>query len=274
MFQFREKGAILLIVVLAVIVVSTVGLSVISRSITSLRSSTEDIESQKASAAAEAGIERATQSDTSVTAIISGSLSNNATFETEITPLRGNEFKVYGGNIITQGEGADIWLSGYAEDSSVYSNPWSGSLSIYWGEESTTACSNASTAPAALEIIIILGPKANPTSRKYAYDPCSARSNENKFTLVSLGSGRNIDGKDFLYGVNIPNFSQGLIMRIVPIYKNTTAGIWVPPPGSPLPLQGAVFKSTGKSNLATHKLVTFEGYPQLPNFQYGLFVPD
>ena len=58
----KQKGQVLLIVVLVMIVALTVGLSLISRSITNLRTSTEEAESQKALAAAEAGIEQALES--------------------------------------------------------------------------------------------------------------------------------------------------------------------------------------------------------------------
>src|SRR3989344_4715713 len=59
----RQAGQILLIVILVIVISSTVGLSLVSRSITSLRTSTEEAEPQKAFSAAEAGIERALQGD-------------------------------------------------------------------------------------------------------------------------------------------------------------------------------------------------------------------
>ena len=55
----NNSGQAILLVVLVMIVGLTVGLSVVSRSIVSIKTSTEEADSQKALAAAEAGIEKA-----------------------------------------------------------------------------------------------------------------------------------------------------------------------------------------------------------------------
>src|SRR3989344_9543942 len=73
----RQAGQILLIVILVIVISSTVGLSLVSRSITSLRTSTEEAESQEALAAAEAGGERALQGNISIGSTITQDFTNN-----------------------------------------------------------------------------------------------------------------------------------------------------------------------------------------------------
>lgn len=261
-----EAGQVLLIVILVIIVASTIGLSLASRSVISLRTSTEEAESQKALAAAEAGIERMIQGDISVAASLHGdNPSNNSKYDVGYVEVKGDNFLMSGGNSLPKDEGADLWLSTYSSNpSSNYTGQWSGNLSIYWGEDTATPCNNS-----ALEIIIISGSTSSPALTRYAYDPCEDRRNTNKFSSPS--SGTIIDAKTFLYGVNINNISSGLIARIIPIYGNASVGVKSNPA---LPLQGYKIDSTGTSGQASRKLTVFKGHPEayLPYLSYGLFV--
>src|SRR3989344_2066165 len=87
----RQKGQVLLIVVLVMIVALTVGLSLISRSVTNLRTSTEEAESQKALAAAEAGVEQALKLGTAPAGDRNLG-SNNTTYSTKVTAISGASF--------------------------------------------------------------------------------------------------------------------------------------------------------------------------------------
>ena len=58
----NQKGQILLIVVLAMVVALTVGLAVAAGSITNLRNSQQEVDSQRALSAAETGMEQALRS--------------------------------------------------------------------------------------------------------------------------------------------------------------------------------------------------------------------
>jgi hypothetical protein len=268
MFCKKQNGQILLIVMLVVIVASTIGLSLASRSITSLRTSTEEAESQKALAAAEAGIERALQGSIPLATSNTGS-GNNPGYDTQVNQVSGGSFLVNGGNAITKDEGVDLWLATYNSDSNLnYGSPWSGNLYVYWGDSSGN-CKNA-----AIEIIVVSGPKNNPTSKRYAFDSCSSRGNG--FTSPPITTPKDITSngitKKFPYGAMI-GITDGLIARIVPIYGNAYAGV---EGSSVLPLQGYVITSIGKSGQANRKITVFKGYPQtyLPYLSYGLFVAN
>lgn len=257
----NEKGQILLIVVLVMIVSLTVGLSVASRSITNLRTSTEEVSSQKALSAAEAGIEQSILSNAPIT---SGAIStDNTTYKTDVTEVLGTSFLIKGGNTIAKDEGADIWLSDYSKDSAkLYLNPWSGNLTIYWGN-SSDSCSNP-----ALEIVIVYGTKNSPKINRYAFDPCPSRVSSNHFTPAL--SGGNIEGVNFSSSTPPIGVSSGLIAKIIPLYSLGQVGVVG---DVALPSQGFIIDATGKSGNTVQKINAFNGYPELAAqfFSYGLF---
>jgi len=258
-----EAGQILLVVVLVVIVVTTIGLSLASRSITSLRTSTEEAESQKALAAAEAGVERLLENSAPTTeGTIGGSLAN-ANYSATVHQLSATSFLMNGGNPVPKDEGADLWFTVYSSDpnpANRYQNPWNGTLNVYWGTDSTP-CNNP-----ALEIIIVTGTANSPVSKRYVYDPCLSRRNENNFGAPPSGGGMTL-----LYGSGDIIVNGGLIARVVPLYGSTTVGV---NGTTALPLQGSVINSTGTSGQTSRKIRVFKGYPQtyLPYLSYGLFV--
>ncbi len=256
----NEGGQILLIVVLVMIVSLTVGLSVASRSITNLRTSTEEVSSQKALAAAEAGIEQSILSNAS---IASSAISSDTTYKTDVTEVLGTSFLVKGGNIIAQDEGADIWLSKYSKNPvELYQNPWTGNLTLYWGN-SSDSCSNP-----ALEIVIVSGTKISPKINRYAFDPCLARASSNHFPQAL--SGGSVEGVNFLFSTPPISISSGLIAKIIPLYSLGQIGVVG---SSPLPSQGFIIDSTGESGNTVRKFNVFNGYPELAAqyFSYGLF---
>ncbi|MFH1187167.1 MAG: hypothetical protein V1697_03285 [Candidatus Levyibacteriota bacterium] len=262
-FLRDQKGQILLIVVLAMVVALTIGLAVASKSIIGLRTSTEQAESQKALSAAEAGIEQLLK--TSLNTTLSGDLANNTSFSTVATQISGLEFLLSGGVLILRNDGTDIWLSDYSSDLSlIYLNQWTGILTLRWGDNSG-ACNNA-----ALEVVVISGTKANPVLTKYAVDPCQDRANTNNLTYVSGNQGT-ISGRTFYYASSI-TITNGLIARVVPLYENTSIGV----SGTvALPNQGSVISSSGKSGETERKVTVFRGYPKVPSelFPYNLFTP-
>lgn len=256
-----QRGQVLLTIVLIMVIGLTVGLSLASRSITNLRTSQEEATSQQALSAAEAGIEQATKNNVS---IANGSFLNNTTYNTSITQVSGVNFLLNGGNLIAKDDGIDLWLSDYSTDSaSLYQNPWSGTLSFYFGI-SSNGCDES-----ALEIIVLSGSRANPVSKKYAFDPCVARSSGNNFASVS--SGGTVSDKSFPFKATI-NVVSGLIARLVPLYKSTPIGVLG---DSALPAQGSIVTSVGTSGNTSRKITVFQGFPTLPSeyFPYGLFAP-
>ena len=175
----KEKGQVLLLVVLVMVVSLTVGLSVASRSVVNVRTSSEEVDTQKALAAAEAGIEQILQS-TDITPR-SGELLETTNFTTSVTEVGGLDsadepFILNGGSLVLSGgDGIDVWLVDHNNENGdpEYNSSWSGTLlSIYWGN-SNVDCSNAAVEIAVIEQESALTPPFKLT--RYAYDPCNDR---------------------------------------------------------------------------------------------------
>lgn len=283
MTHSNQQGQALLIVVLVMVVSLTIGLSVVSRSITNLRVTNEQEQSQRAFSAAEAGIEQALK--TGVGIAEEKSLGNNASIKSLTVEQVGgiSTFLLNGGNIVPKDEGTDVWLS----NSPDYSSPKSPEhFSLYWGSPNDNCTTSL---PAAIEVIVISGGKNSPTSTRYAFDPCSRG---NSFTTPESGSTSEytIAGKTFKYrtpvnGNDRITVNSGLIARIIPLYANAVVGVDTCNPGNRqpcsnnpnniLPLQAKKLESTGVSGTTTRKITVFQGFPKLPSqfFQYILFSP-
>jgi hypothetical protein len=264
------RGQMLLIVVLVMVVILTVGLSTASRTITNIRVSTDEEDSERAFSAAEAGLEQALGRDLSV----SGTLDNTSSYSTNIIQLSGREFLINNNLAVLKDDAADVWLSNYPN----YTNPYSGNMTIYWGAAGNNcSTSEATNTMAALDIIIISGTRINPQVTHYPVDPCAARRTGNNFGNAQGGG--TIGGRNFPYRTTI-TVNSGLIARIIPLYASTPIGVQACNGGggscSVLPGQGTLIESTGISENAQRKIVTFRSYPKLPTelFPFVLFSPN
>jgi Tfp pilus assembly protein PilX len=262
----NQSGQALLVIVLVMVVALTIGLSVVSRTITNLRNTRDQASSQKALSAAEAGVEQAIKNGVAGVPI-AGSYSGNTSYTTTIGQVLGTTLLLNGGNAVPKSDAVYVWLYD-ATGSPPATGPWSGSLTVYWGDNSGD-CNNA-----ALEISIISGSKANPAMSRYGVDPCSTRASTNHFTNVSSSVNPPISGVSLNYKYTIPvTITNGFLIRVDPIYANAFIGVT----GSvALPSQGKTITSTGTSDVTTKRKVTvYQGYPEIPVefFPYTLFRP-
>jgi len=274
--KHRQKGQVLLIVILTLVVALTIGLSIASRSISNIKISKQNEESQKAFQAAEAGVQQALRQLQSGENISGGdnNLSNQSSYSVEDFEIK--ETRNNGGILINNGEmvdqavGHDIWLSDYPS----YANPpVTRTLTIYWGENTQNRCSGSGSAiDPALELLLLFTPTGNvnnPDFRKYVVDPCArVQSPEN----ARIGAGRIINGVTFRhsYVLNITGATRnGLIVKAIPIYNATLIAAAASPA---LPAQGKIIASTGVSGDTARKVEYFIAYPQIPNelFPYAI----
>lgn len=280
-----QKGQVLLIVVLVMVVALSVGLSIASRSITNLRITSEEENSQKAFTAAEAGIEEAIKANPpgknvgSNPVIANESLGNNANIQqVSIQEIKNTtDILVNNGNVVPQDDGADIWLTNYNSDyTKLYQPPyWSGTLTFYWGSSSDVCSATASqNTQAAIEVVVISGVRNNPRIDRFAYDQCPGRLAVNKFSVANTGTytlNTTNGQKTFHYQAVIPNVQNGLIARVIPLYAQTS--IWVNGTQN-FPSQGRIVTATATSDTTTRKISYFQGYETLPSeFFYSLFSP-
>lgn len=266
----NEKGQILLIVVITMIVALTVGLSIASRTVTELRLSRQNEESQRAFNAAEAGIDRALQQqvlqDGGAIDALPGLLGNNSEFLVSATPYDGSQILLNNGEDVDQDIGADVWLSNYPDFSGQIV---SGRLVIYWGDEDQSSCTESDIVRPALEIALMQGNIANPQIVKYLYDTCSGRT-QGTLDGATLGSQTvdGIPGYTFTNRIATPiQITNGIIMKIIPLYNSTVVAIVAENlSGQPiaLPSQGSVIESTGTSGETVRRITYYQSYPQMP----------
>ena len=297
----RQGGQVLLVVVLVIIVASTIGLSVASRSITNIRTSTEEAESQKALSAAEAGIERAIQGSIPI-GVQGQNPSNNSSYVAKVTPVESSSFIINGQsavlnaagdvintipNTVPKDEGADVWFVDHnANGDPIYSRPKPiNFVNLYWGT-SSEECGNINSMPA-IQVIVVTRDQSEPNeikSYRYVYDSCNRGNN---FTKAEDAGNYKINGAPgitFKYKTPQNDLGRGIkdivLMRVIPIYKDAVIGIDTCNPGGQnceaLPSQGYIISSTGTSGQANRKITVFKGYPQtyLPYLSYGLFVAN
>lgn len=261
-----SSGQVLLLVVIVMVVVLTVGLSVASRTITNLKLAKQDEDSQKAFQAASAGIDK----------YINASASNPAQetllsskFDTNITNVGGGVTSLILNNNekVDQDRGIDVWLSNYPD----YTSPYTGSFTVYWATATETNCNagaGSATSPA-LEILLLHNTRNSPILAKYVYDACPARISGNGFASPAVGP-VTINGTVFQYRVALPAITNGLIMKIIPVYNSTRIAIVGSFPG--FPPQGKLIESVGTAGDTTRKISYYESYPQIPNeiFPYAI----
>ena len=273
----EQRGQALLIVVLVMVIALTVGLSLASRSITNLRNSTDEANSQAAFTAAEAGVEQAVKlGDVNGASILSGvslnDKNNSKISNVDISLIDGSKFLMNNGNPIFQDDGTDIWLSPHSDDpTQLFTQAWNGLLTINWGTN-TDSCSEP-----AIEILIVSGTRVSPTITKYAYDSCAARRATNSFKQPPQSGAFTVNGANgsatFNYRTSI-TVTNGLLARVTPLYAAGVVGVI----GNGLPVQGKIITSTGTAGVSSlqtvRKISFFQGYDSLPSeFFYSFFSP-
>lgn len=269
-YKEYQRGQALLIVVLVMVTVLTIGLSLVARTITNVRITQEEENSERAFSAAEAGIERSLTSNVEV----SGNFQNGTSYQTSVAKLVGLDFLFNNGSPILKDNAADILLTDYPN----YSQSWNGNVTLYWGDSSEVcASSEFDNTAAALEILVISGTKLNPVMTRYFVDPCSSRASVNNFEYIS-GSGGAIRGKQFAHKKTL-NVASGMIIRVIPLYAPTALGANgcdnLNANCLALPSQGSVIESLGTADTTQRKVISFVGYPQLPIeiFPFVMFSP-
>lgn len=260
--DFNSSGQVLLIVVVTMIVALTAGLTIASRTITNLKLSKQNEESQKAFQAASAGIEKFLNAATGSEG--SGEL-DEASFQTTVLTQDSDEYLLNNGAAIDQDRGMDIWLSTHPD----FSNQFDGTFTLHFGsaignDTQDCAVTSGRNVMPALEIVILTGTVTNPSVAKYVYDPCDARRAANNFN-AGTSTSVNIGGINLSNGTGAISVTNGLIARVIPLYNSAVIGInWAPSGGLPIPIQGKLLESTGKSGETQRRIVYFESLPQIP----------
>lgn len=274
-----QKGQILLIVVLTMIVALTVGLSIAARVVTELKLSKQNEESQRAFQAAESGIQQTLIRQSSISIPIP--LGNNASFSTTYTADTGTAIVMNNGLAVDQAVGADVWLSDYSPDPAlIFKNPMGAGnpvvITMYWGSPSQNSCSSSggdSVAPA-IEVVLLQGTAANPVIQKSIFESNGCTRISNAVEGITGGGPFTLKNVRFLNSASLTfngsALSNGLVMKVIPIFNSSIIGFQSAVVS--FPPQGSVVTSTGTSGDTVRKVAYYQSYPQLPLeiFPYSL----
>jgi len=281
-FKFQinlDKGQVVIILVLITVVGLTIGLSLISRTITDIRISSQIEQSGKALSAAEAGIESALKG-----AVVGGPTGTvnlpDATATYNVQSL-GGVSSVYTIPLTEVGRTHTIWLIAHNEDGTINESDPNAfgankELDVCWG-------SNVSnTAALVMSIFYKHTPDNTYKVAKTAYDPLG-RGN---FNIVLDQDGGNCNGNyqfrqrilpitDF--GLDpIPSNSKLLALRLVPLYQSTIMALLPFDPLDLLPVQGKLITSVGQTSSGVlRKIYVNQGYRVLPSLlDFTLFTEE
>lgn len=294
----EESGQALLIVLLAMAALTTVVLSVVSKSVSEVSVTTNEEESLRAFSAAEAGVEKALVTDTT------GTISNNLT-----VPSAGggpSTVSQYSADIgrypdnprayaypfeLLSGQTAAVWM---VDSKLVPGIDCSGGgcftgtqLNFCWGTPGTP--SGSATTPAISVSVIYKDLSGNLASASTGFDPYSTRAlagaggaPANKFQTAGT-CGAPIAGKSFAFGATLDMGPGGLgisgqpvLARVKMLYNGVaTAHSFGVTTTSDLPTQGRKVSSEGTSGSSTRKIEAYLLNPELPYiFDAALYSPN
>lgn len=281
-----RSGQALVVILLILAVALTVGLSVVSRSVTDIGVSTTSEESARALAAAEAGIEAAlstaavavgTPVDVGQTGKITGSYT-----------ILGSD-PAGGGDSVTFPEGvragdpATVFLVAHGADGRLDTSAGAAKytdskFSVCWGENVT-----ANTTPA-LEVLIyymngagvalanrnVYDPTANRTPGAISTDPVAGCPTDKSYSFakeINFASALNAGG------LSMPASYTGLFLRLKLLYNGDTAyPMAVVGDGDQFPAQARLITAVGQAGQTNRRVEVNERYPDpLPYFDSAVF---
>lgn len=287
----KEQGQTILILLLVMAVALAIGLSVVQRSLTDISTASQVEESARAFTAAEAGIEKALQLESSTT--VDFTRENQSKAEVEVSPPLPEPRQALEYPPLAREEIAHVWLAN-PNTASVSQGYTQKKLEIFWGRSEIT---NTAEAPA-IELTIVFKPAAAPfQSKKYFFDPDGSRSASNGFESVSgrCGGGKtastSLGGNRTFYCQKELDFSDLgnsmlVLLRARMFYSTNLEPFAVKPSvvgcgnedddedndSCSLPRQGKLYTSIGTAGGTQRKIqVLKEEKVVLPLFDYAIF---
>lgn len=279
----HESGQVVLILVLITVVGITIGLSLISRTITDVKISSQLEESNRAFSAAEAGIETALRS-TKTAATANGTINLQGADAAYSVQQVGGTTDLFELPLTTTAKIQTVWLIGHIDDSHIdFAHPSFrpvDTLEICWG----TSDPKTDDLKPALSVTLLYQQTSDTTfvTKRLSFDPYAGRTATNNFTVAQEGS---FCGGSYRYHTLLipsnpaPGGFQAaandilIAFMLQPVYNDT--GIAVQPQigagGTALPVQGKEIISSGKSDTGlVRKIVVNQGFAVLPEiFNYS-----
>ncbi|HUV72186.1 MAG TPA: hypothetical protein VMW25_04200 [Clostridia bacterium] len=262
-FSRSQKGQVILVILLIIAVILTVGLSVVSRSVTDIKISQQSQEAARALWVAQGGLEKAIASASELDETEEGVLN----IVTQANVGENSEFVFP--QKVKANEAATLWLIQPNEDGTISSLP-----SPYSGPTEVTLAWAESDEQPALEATLIYASAGKYYSRRYAFDP-AGRGN-----FGSASGGVSIDSKDLKHSGTI-NFADlvgtgtPILIKLRLLYNTNEESIGVRKgQGGNFPLQGHCYVSTAtvQESLVSRRLRQCQLWPGTPSiFDFLLY---
>lgn len=270
----NESGQTIIILLLVMVVGLTIGLSMVSRSLTDIKISQQTEQSQRAFSAAEAGLEYALSQGLAQIAggdIPQTIITPGVSYSGKVSLTGATLYELKGKTAVEQDDVAQINLE---PEAGVTPAP---SINIYWGEVDTSQVPDpaCSTPPnplvASLELTFVTYDGSAYGITKHAYNACSLGNNFSNASATALPTPVPPATGYFARIDNLTIPANAKILRIRPLYNQ--ASIKIEPQGGRLPNQA--YKLTVKGE-AQGKVRAIEWQqpikPALPAiFDYVLF---
>ena len=269
----RDRGQIVLILVLITVVGLTIGLSMISRTITDIRMSSQIEQSSRAFSAAEAGIETALRSNIAIGPTGSVSL-DGASANYKVKTIGGNTDDII--LPVTQVGGSQtVWLIDHNSDGTI--NEGGDSYPI---NQQLEICFNNLNNSSAISVSILYKEGNEYKVAKRAYDSDIGDGNgQNLIDATNFGVGGGFCNGQYFHRVIIMPSSDAvsgtddfqinqvgtilLFLRLQPIYETTAFTV---SPSVMIPVQGRIISSVGQTvTNVVRKIEVFQGFSILPN---------
>lgn len=272
-----ERGQALLIVLLAMAVILTVVLSITSRSVVDITTTTYQEDSLRAFSAAEAGVEEVLLKQSAAYGTLDSSA--NVTYNAQLTnPIAGRDY-IYP-NLLSSGEIATFWF--VKHDSSTYALTCSGGgctranqIEICFGNTDNSAVEVSVYYDTTFQSYSAPNDYANLKVARLVRDTSNARTLANNFGFTAANCP--FGGSTFNHSTGAINLNTDLsigcgnnnpsclVMAKVRILYNISpqpVGIRVTGSLQELPAQGFQIDSSGTSGESVRKLNVVRGYPE------------
>lgn len=269
-----NSGQAIIIILLVAAVGLTVGISLISRSVTDVRISRQEEEQARAFSAAEAGIEKAIEQGEGISREEFG----DAEYSVKATDL-GKEAGFVFPKAVDQGDIKTVWLVEHADGSpSRAAGEFIGTaIDLCWGNTDQEA--DLEETPA-LEATLIYEEGGVYKVSKAVFDPNSVRATtQNNFTVAVGGCSGVISAEqsyDFPFKGTISGITGPYALRLKLIYNNDKAQMLGVLGNDILPSQGTIYDSTAVvgsgDDLVTSRVQQVQYHDAPPGiFDYVLF---
>lgn len=292
----NQRGQVLLVLILIVTVALAIGISVIQRSLSDVSTSSQVDQSARAFSAAEAGIEKAIQADSSFSG---ASLNNNSTIQGVQRNTGPALYQALEYPLSSTSEMVHIWLADPSADppAEFYDQP---DIKIYWGLASA-AQGYLETDNPALEVTVTYyeTPDVGPPSivggysqKRFFYDSDPVRRESNGFNDGNCTDNFTINtsegnSRSFRCRTTIPDLpadgwpttSTLMLLRARFLYSKASQPFAAQPLGvgcgtdaCSLPLQSRTFIATGASGSTQRTVKVFMEDKVVPfYFDYAIF---